>query len=98
MEEETTNEENGREYLTKDYIRRAKAKYYNKKKENDIDFREKEKERLRKWQEENREKINEKARIRWQERKKQAKGDVAISASSATDVITEKLEKVGIAE
>jgi len=58
-------------YKTKDYVRRAKKNYYNKKKVNDDEFREKERERLRKWREENREQINERARIRRREVKKQ---------------------------
>lgn len=86
-------EHNGREYLTKDYVRRAKAKYYRKKKENDIEFREKEKERLRKWREEHRDELNEKARIRWQERKQKI---TAASNMCSTNELTDKLEKISI--
>lgn len=70
---ESTLSESGNEklYKTKDYIRRAKANYYNRKKVNDEEFRGKEQERLTKWRDENRDKINERARIRRRELKKQ---------------------------
>jgi hypothetical protein len=58
-------------YKTKDYVRRAKKNYYNKKKVNDEEFRGKERERLKKWREENRDKINESARIKRREMKNQ---------------------------
>jgi len=65
-------------YKTKDYVRRAKNNYYNKKKVNDEEFREKERERLKKWREDNREQINERARMRRREVKKQKEGTVLI--------------------
>ena len=65
-------------YKTKDYVRRAKNNYYNKKKVNDEEFLEKERERLKKWREDNREQINERARMRRREVKKQKEGTVLI--------------------
>lgn len=65
-------------YKTKDYVRRAKNNYYNKKKVNDEEFREKERERLKKWREDNREQINERARMRRREVKKQKEETVLI--------------------
>lgn len=65
-------------YKTKDYVRRAKNNYYNKKKVNNEEFREKERERLKHWREENREKINERARIKRRELKNQKEGNMLI--------------------
>ena len=65
-------------YKTKDYVRRAKNNYYNKKKVNDEEFLEKERERLKKWREDNREQINERARMRRREVKKQKEGTLLI--------------------
>ena len=51
------------------YILNAAKNYYHRKKENDVTFIEKERERNTKYREENREKINEMARIRYRQRK-----------------------------
>jgi alpha-galactosidase/6-phospho-beta-glucosidase family protein len=95
---ESTLSESGNEklYKTKDYIRRAKANYYNRKKVNDEEFRGKEQERLTKWRDENRDKINERARIRRRELKKQNEtmkdcSNVIVDAGTGIGVINTNL-------
>lgn len=53
------------------YILKAAKNYYHKKKENDATFIEKERERIAKYREDNREKLNEMARIRYRKKKRQ---------------------------
>jgi hypothetical protein len=59
-------------YRRPDYINRAQRKYYDSNKSNP-EFIEKERERLKKWREANRDHVNEQARIRRQKKKAEEK-------------------------
>jgi len=60
-------------YKCPDYILRAQRTHYNKKKLEDPEYLEKEKERVRKYREANRDHVNELARIRRQKKKAEEK-------------------------
>jgi len=60
-------------YKRPEYLNIALRKHYNKKKEEDPEYLEKEKERVKKYRDENRDHVNELARIRRQKKKAEAK-------------------------
>ena len=85
-------------YKRPDYLRESQRKHYNKNKDNP-EFIEKQRARIKKYREENRERVNELARLR---RRKQKEEKEALKAASlqanaesttGADAITEKMEK-----
>jgi Na+-translocating ferredoxin:NAD+ oxidoreductase RnfC subunit len=91
--EEKTNE---KEYKTKDYVRRAKLKYYKNRMKTDDIFLAKEKERIRKWREDNREIINERVRLRRLKKKQEKEAANGLLAKAKSDGVASEIavEKV----
>jgi len=86
-------------YKRPDYLRESQRKHYNKNKDNP-EFIEKQRARIKKYREENRERVNELARLYRRKKKEEKEAQKAASlkanaeSSCSADVITEKLEKV----
>ena len=85
-------------YKRPDYLRESQRKHYNKNKDNP-EFMEKQRARIKKYREENRERVNELARLRRRKKKEEKEAHIAASlqangkSTTATDAITEKMEK-----
>jgi hypothetical protein len=85
-------------YKRPDYLRESQRKHYNKNKDNP-EFMEKQRARIKKYREENRERVNELARLR-RRKKKDEKEALKTASQQATqeiatdaDAITDKMEK-----
>lgn len=85
-------------YKRPDYLRESQNKYYIKKR-SDPEFKEKQRLNLQKYREENRERVNELARLRRRKKKEEKEALKAASlqanaeSTTGADAITEKMEK-----
>ena len=80
-------------YKRPEYLNVALRKHYNKKKEEDPAFLEKERERNRKYREANREHVNELARIRRRNKKLEAQNTKVVATDKSIEAnIDEKLK------
>ena len=85
-------------YKRPDYLRESQRNNYNKNKDNP-EFIEKQRARIKKYREENRERVNELARLRRRKKKEEKEAHIAASlqvngeSTTGADAITEKMEK-----
>ena len=85
-----------KKYKTKDYVRRAQGKYIKNRLINDHEFKEKVLENSRRHRENHKEELNEKAKLRMREYRKNKKEKELLEKNNTIENITDNLTNITV--